>query len=73
MPNVWVSLDGLHGLGILIAETLTDADGRYELCNVPHLPGLTIYASLTGFQLFEHSADLIGKQTLDIELRRVSQ
>jgi len=25
------------------------------------------------FQLFEYSADLIGKQTFDIELRRVSQ
>lgn len=73
VPNVWVSLDGLHGLGLLIAETLTGADGRYALCRVPHLPGLTIYASLTDFQLFEYSADLIGKQTLDIELRRVSR
>ncbi len=70
VANAWVSLDGLYGLGLLIADTLTDAEGRYVLCGVPQLPGLELLATADGFQLFEYSSDLIGRTTLDVELRR---
>jgi hypothetical protein len=65
-----VELDGLSGMGLVIATTLTDEEGRYVLCAVPHLPGLHLFASKEGYHLFEAWSDLMGRTTLDIELRR---
>lgn len=65
-----VELDGLDGLGLVIATTLTDGEGRYLLCGVPHLRGLYLFASKSGFKLFGTGTNLIGQTTLDIELRR---
>jgi hypothetical protein len=70
VPDARVELDGLWGLGLVTATTLTDADGRYTLCGVAQLPGLTVYASKPGYALFEEWRDLIGRTTLDIELQR---
>jgi hypothetical protein len=70
VPNARVELDGLGGLGLPIAETRTDADGRYVLCAVPQIAGLYLYASAPGFDLFELGHDLLGLTTLDIVLRR---
>jgi hypothetical protein len=70
VPNVWVTLDGLDGLGLLIADTLTDSEGRYVLCGVPHLPGLALVAAADGFELFEFYNGLVGRTTLDLEMRR---
>lgn len=65
-----IELDSLHGLGNLIATTLTDANGRYVLCAVPQLSGLYLFASKPGFTPFETGTNLLGQTTLDIELRR---
>jgi hypothetical protein len=70
LANVWVTLDGLDGLGLLIADTLTDSEGRYVLCSVPHLPGLSLLALVDGFELFEFYSGLVGRTTLDFEMRR---
>ena len=72
VPNAWVSLDGLGGLGLLVADTRTDADGRYILCGVPQLAGLTLMASAQGFKLFEVYNGVFGVTTFDIELQRSS-
>jgi len=72
VPNAWVWLDGLYGLGQLVADTRTDADGRYVLCAVPRFPGMVIQVSTDGFQMFESTGDLVGVETLDIELRRTT-
>jgi hypothetical protein len=70
VPNAWVSLDGLYGLGLMVADTLTDAEGRYLLCAVPQLPGLTLYVSAAGFPLVEIYDGLIGRASLDVVLKR---
>jgi hypothetical protein len=71
VPNAWVVLDGLNGNGLLIADSLTDADGRYVLCAVPHLPRLVLQAVASGFELAEFTqGDVIGKTTVDIEMNR---
>jgi hypothetical protein len=70
LANVDVFLDAYYGDNHLIARTLTDEDGRYVFCSVPFLPGLTVTASVVGFDAFFSSGDLTGRSTLDIELRR---
>ena len=70
IANVDVFLDAHYGDDRLIARTLTDEEGRYVLCSVPFLPGLTVTASRNGFDYFFSSGDLTGRSTLDIELRR---
>lgn len=70
VKDVRVELDGLDGLGLVIATTMTDAAGRYLLCAVPHLRGLYLFASKPGYKLFETGTNLLGQTTLDIELRR---
>jgi hypothetical protein len=68
LKDVRVELDGLFGLGLVTATTLTDADGRYILCGVRHESSAYLYASRTGYRLFE--AGVGTDATLDIELRR---
>jgi hypothetical protein len=70
LANVWVTLDSLGGMGNLIADTVTDPDGRYVFCAVPHLPGVTVVAGLTGFDVYYSTGNLAGRTTLDIEMRR---
>lgn len=70
LKDVRLELDGLYGLGLPIASTLTGPDGRYVLCGMPQLPGLYLYAIKEGYQWFETGSNLLGQATLDIELRR---
>src|SRR5262245_50948444 len=70
VPGAWVWLDGLNGLGVLVADTLTDADGRYLLCGVPAAPRLALSVSATGFEPVDLSSDQIGTANIDIEMKR---
>jgi hypothetical protein len=70
LPQAWVSLDPIQGLGLVIASTLTDADGRYVLCGVPYLPGLVLMVSRDGFESFQSPGDLTDRGSFDVEMRR---
>jgi hypothetical protein len=63
-----VMLDGLGGMGLPVAETRTDADGRYVLCAVPDSPELWLDASAPGYATA--GAGAVGKSTLDLALTR---
>lgn len=68
VPNFWVTLDAFGGDGMMVADTLTDAEGRYVFCNVPHRPGLVI---ATGGGVFDLAyADALNKTKVDVELKR---
>jgi hypothetical protein len=70
LADVRVELDGLFGLGLVTATTLTDADGRYVLCGLAGERSTTVFASKTGYRLFEATTPISGNTSMDIELRR---
>jgi hypothetical protein len=70
LSDVRVELDGLSGLGWVAATTLTDTDGRYILCGLAGEPSTYVFASKSGYRLFESSVKLSGNTSLDIEMRR---
>jgi hypothetical protein len=70
VADVRVESDGLFGLGLVTATTLSDADGRYVLCGFQGEASTVVFASKTGYQLFEATTPINGNTTLNIELRR---
>jgi hypothetical protein len=70
LADVRVELDGLGGLGWVAATTLTDANGRYILCGLADEPSTYVYASKSGYKLFESMVRVAGNTALDIEMRR---
>ena len=71
LANAAVVLDGVWGLGVLLADTTTDASGRYTLCGVPAFDGMTLQALAAGFDVVEiEGPRFAGRPTFDIELRR---
>jgi hypothetical protein len=70
LADVRVELDGLFGMGWVAATTLTDTDGRYVLCGLAGEPSTYVYASRSGYRLFESNVALAGNTSLDIEMRR---
>jgi hypothetical protein len=70
LADVRVELDAPYGLGLVAATTLTDADGRYVLCGLAGESSTYLFASKSGYRLFESSVTLAGNTSLDIELRR---
>lgn len=70
ISEVRVELDGLYGLGLVTATTLTDRDGRYVLCGLDgEGAGTYLFASKAGYALFSSSVTIAGNTVLDIELR----
>jgi hypothetical protein len=70
LPDVRVELDGLGGLGWVAATTLTDANGRYVLCGLGDDRSTYLYASKTGYRLFESAVTLSGNANVDVEMRK---
>jgi hypothetical protein len=70
VADVRVELDGLYGMGLVTATTLTDADGRYVLCGLRDESSTYLFASKSGYRLFETTVPLSGNTTLDVELAR---
>ena len=69
LANALVWLDAFDGLGVEIASTATDDQGRYILCGIPPIRGLVVGAALTGYGYYYSSGDITGLTSLDIELR----
>jgi hypothetical protein len=65
-----VELDGLFGLGLVTATTLTDVNGRYVFCGLDGDASTYLYASKTTYSLFEATVTLGGNTTRDIEMRK---
>jgi hypothetical protein len=66
-----VYLDGLGGMGVPIARTVTDGDGRYVLCGPSLSDAPAIHVSAPGFIPFEaDGAALRPGATLDVDLQR---
>jgi hypothetical protein len=65
-------------MDLVTATTLSDADGRYQVCGLPGAtkgfwPSFDVYASKDGYGLTDAVASLNGTvTTLDIELRRTT-
>jgi hypothetical protein len=71
LKDVRVELDGLLGMGLVTATTLSDSDGRYVLCGLNGETSTYVYASKAGYTLADlGTVRLGGDTTLDIELRR---
>jgi hypothetical protein len=49
---------------------VTDVDGRYILCGLADEPSTYLFASKSGYRLFESVVKLAGNTSLDIEMRR---
>jgi hypothetical protein len=64
-----MELDGLDGMGLPIASTRTDANGRFVFCGMSDSTTY-LYASKSGYRLFEISVPLAGNTTFDVELTR---
>jgi hypothetical protein len=71
IPNAWVTLDGLGGMGVLIADTMSDAAGRYTLCGVPQRDQTSLVVGAPGFVItYYWFSDFGGRATFDIEMQR---
>ena len=69
VANAFVGLDANGGEGLVVATTLTDSDGRFVLCAVPHSELLFIFINKEGYEDFGRDG-FAGASKLDIELRR---
>ena len=74
IAGVWVGLDGAFGDGLVIAGTLTDADGRYIVCGVTTAVGpgvgVTLFAGLEPYRPFFIALDGTTDAVIDIPLSR---
>jgi hypothetical protein len=65
-----VGLDAVGGDGVVIANTRTDANGRYMLCGVPQRERTALYVQSGGFSRLFQFEDFRGKSTLDVDMTR---
>jgi hypothetical protein len=65
-----VALDGLGGEDMVIATTLTDADGHYVLCGLDGDREPYLYATREGYRMFEATVRVDGNTVFDIQMQR---
>jgi len=76
LAGAWVGLDGAFGDGLVIADTLSGADGRYVLCGIDPVAGaapavgVTLFAGLEAYQPFFLALAGTTDAVVDIPLRR---
>lgn len=69
LDRVRVELDGLLGMGVVIATTMTDAEGRFVLCGVGNEREPYLFAARAGYRMFGGPVRIDGNTILDIEMQ----
>jgi hypothetical protein len=70
LADVWVGLDGAMGDGLVVAGTMTDADGRYVLCGIEPAAAVALVAGGQPYGPFAQNLAGDGDVVIDIPLRR---
>jgi hypothetical protein len=72
LSDVALDLDGLYGMGVPTARTLTDSEGRYIFCGLGGETSTYLFARKGGYRGFEGTVELnsTSDTTFDIEFRR---
>ena len=72
LSDVVLDLDGLGGMGVPTARTLTDSEGRYIFCGLGGEMSTYLFATKGGYRGFEGTVELNGTRdtTFDIEFGR---
>ena len=65
-----VQVDGADGGGLTLAETRSDADGRFVVCGLEGEPGHALVVSKSGYQFATAPVPTEGAGPVDVELRR---
>jgi hypothetical protein len=74
LPVAGASVEADDSIGLVIATTMTDANGRYQLCNLPALRTFDVYAWKDGYGLTDVPAlQTDPLTTIDIEIGRTRQ
>ena len=69
LDRVRVELDGLLGMGVVIATTMTDAEGRYVLCGLGNEREPYLFAARAGYRMFGGPVRIDGNTIVDIEMQ----
>jgi hypothetical protein len=67
--DAWVQVDGVYGDGRPLADTRTDANGRYVACGLEGNPIHALVVAKPGYQLAYARIPAQGGGPLDVELR----
>jgi hypothetical protein len=70
ISDAWVQVDGVYGDGRPLADTRSDADGRFRVCGLEGEPMHAFVAGKPGYQLAVVSVPTQGAGPVDVELRR---
>jgi hypothetical protein len=69
IADAWVQVDGVHGDGRPLADTRTDANGRFVVCGLEGNPIHALVVAKSGYQLAFPRLPTEGTGPLDVELR----
>jgi hypothetical protein len=67
--DAWVQVDGVYGDGRPLADTRTDANGRFVVCGLEGEPRHALVVAKPGYQLAYARLPTAGGGPLDIDLR----
>ena len=69
IADAWVQVDGVYGDGRPLADTRTDANGRFVVCGLEGNPIHALVVAKAGYQLAYPRLPTQGGGPLDVELR----
>ena len=70
IADAWVQVDGVFGDGRPLADTRSDANGRFVVCGLEGNPIHALVVGKPGYQLAVARVPTEGAGPLDVELRR---
>jgi len=70
ISDAWVQVDGVYGDGRPLADTRSDADGRFVVCGLEGNPIHALVVGKPGYQLATARGPTQGAGPVDIELGR---